>query len=255
MGTVTLSSASNPILVLIDSTVPHLWLPRSVCDQFEQVFGLNLLNDKPSVVIVLGNDNDPDDLTQITLPFAALDLQASYPIYPKATPYFPIRRAANDTQYTLGRAFLQEAYVIAYYERSNSSVHQTVFDYQPRKLVAIYHQGYIHTNTSPTSNKSLSAGAIVGIVIGVVVGLGILSGVVWFLWRRRQRDETSPVPYPEKMDEHSVEYYQKVMRQEPLYELNHDASVQEADSESHVELETSRIHLVSDDARQSELPG
>jgi hypothetical protein len=47
----------------------------------------------------------------IVLPYAAFDLEASYPLVRHPTRYFPLKRAANDSQYTLGRAFLQEAYV------------------------------------------------------------------------------------------------------------------------------------------------
>jgi hypothetical protein len=45
----------------------------------------------------------------IVLPYAAFDQQASYPIYPNPTNYFPLRRAAIDSQYVIGRTFLQEA--------------------------------------------------------------------------------------------------------------------------------------------------
>jgi len=55
--------------------------------------------------------------SSIVLFYAAFDLQATYLIYNNSTRYFPIRCAANE--YTLGRTFLQEAYVIANYEHSN----------------------------------------------------------------------------------------------------------------------------------------
>ena len=47
----------------------------------------------------------------IVLPYASFDLLASYPRVLNATKYFPLKRAANESQYTLGRTFLQEAYV------------------------------------------------------------------------------------------------------------------------------------------------
>ena len=192
----TLLSSSNPVIALIDSTVPHLWLPRSVCDAFEQAFGLTydpntdlyifndsakhsqLLQDKPSVVIALGNDNDPSCLVQITIPIAALDLEASYPIHANTTPYFPLRRAANDSQYILGRAFLQEAYVVADYERSNFSVHQVAFSTQPQNIVAIYPPNSSLAEASDRDKPSLGTGAIAGISIGavaVVVFIGTLT--------------------------------------------------------------------------------
>jgi hypothetical protein len=39
-GLATLHGDDQTIYAPIDSTVPHLWLPRSVCDRFERAFGL-----------------------------------------------------------------------------------------------------------------------------------------------------------------------------------------------------------------------
>lgn len=117
------------ILASIDSTVPELWLPRSSCDVFEREFGLeydaytdrylvnetihqNLISTNPILSFQLGNTADNIGTGQgieISLPYAAFDLQAAYPLYNTTTNYFPIRRAENETQYTLGRVFLQEA--------------------------------------------------------------------------------------------------------------------------------------------------
>jgi len=64
-----------------------------------------------SITFKLGKEIYGDPSINIVLPYTAFDLQAKYPIYPSATNYFPIRRAANDSQYVIGRTFLQEAYV------------------------------------------------------------------------------------------------------------------------------------------------
>jgi hypothetical protein len=64
----------------------------------------------PSVTFKLGNTISGGPTIEIKLPYNAFDLQASWPIYPNATNYFPLRRAANDTQYIIGRTFLQEAF-------------------------------------------------------------------------------------------------------------------------------------------------
>ncbi|OCL08205.1 acid protease [Glonium stellatum] len=212
-GTVMLMSFA--ILSLIDSTVPHIWLPRAVCDSFEQAFGLTydpstdlylindqnhkqLLNLNPTVTFALGNTNDPTNTTNIALPYAAFDLQASYPIYNNSTKYFPIRRAANDTQYTLGRTFLQEAYVIADYERSNFSVHQALFQSpMPAQNIVVIPAVGIPSNTTVTHAKhtSLSTGAIAGIVIGGVIAIFLLIalGVYYFRSRRRRGMTNNPV--------------------------------------------------------------
>lgn len=117
-----------PFLALIDSTLPYLWLPRSVCSAFEDAFGLTwdpttslyLVNDtqhtalttlNPSITFTLSNSLSGSASVDIVLPYAAFDLTATYPLTPSpnATRYFPLKRADNETQYTLGRAFLQEA--------------------------------------------------------------------------------------------------------------------------------------------------
>lgn len=116
---------SNPILIFIDSTDPNLWLPGSVCDAFEQAFGLTLdsqtglylmdeaqntklRNDNPQVSFKLANTPGGATVT-VTLPYAAFALTAAPPLVSSTSYYFPLKRAANSTQYTLGRTFLQEA--------------------------------------------------------------------------------------------------------------------------------------------------
>jgi hypothetical protein len=122
----TMSLLPKVIFTLIDSTIPDIWLPISACTIFEAAFGLQydptrdrylvndtihtqLLNLNPTLTFILQNDTSYKETVKITLPYAAFDLQASWPIYSNTTNYFPLRRAANNTQYTLGRAFLQEA--------------------------------------------------------------------------------------------------------------------------------------------------
>ncbi len=125
-NTKTLSSKS--ILTFIDATVPHIWLPEEVCSSFEDAFGLTynstieryLVNDTLhdslqkqnfSVSFLLSNDNTGDTFVKVTLPYSSFDLELGPPFVETTKSYFPLRRAANATQYTLGRAFLQEAYV------------------------------------------------------------------------------------------------------------------------------------------------
>lgn len=114
------------IFTFIDSTIPHIWLPLAACEEFENVFGLTwnatvglyLVNDtlheslvskNASVTFKIGNATDGAPTINITLPYASFDLTVDYPIVANSTRYFPLVRAANNTQYTLGRTFLQEA--------------------------------------------------------------------------------------------------------------------------------------------------
>lgn len=114
------------ILTFIDATVPQIWLPQDSCTLFEDAFGITyndtvnryLVNDtthdallaqNASLTFVIGNDISGGATVNITFPYAAFDLEIGSPIVNPTQSYFPLRRAANDTQFTLGRTFLQEA--------------------------------------------------------------------------------------------------------------------------------------------------
>ncbi|KAF2677198.1 acid protease [Lentithecium fluviatile CBS 122367] len=199
------SFLNTPILSIIDSSFPHIWLPRETCDAFEEAFGLTydadsdlyLINDTmhtrlqnlhPTITFSLGNENDPSKLVSIELPYGAFDLQASHPIFGNATRYFPIRRAANDTQYLLGRTFLQEAYVIADYERSNFSVHQALFlSRMPAQNIVTITVPSNGTTNDSAGSSGLAKSAIVGISVGIAALVIILALLGFFCYRRRRR--------------------------------------------------------------------
>lgn len=120
----------GPILTLVDSTVPHIWLPPETCKEFEKAFGLTynpianlylindtihntLLKQNPSITFQLSNNADPGPAVNITLPYASFDLEvkAGYNSgVSNNSRYFPLRQASQGAeQYTLGRTFLQES--------------------------------------------------------------------------------------------------------------------------------------------------
>lgn len=201
-GTYSLTSEAH--FSLVDSTVPHLWLPRDICDNFESAFGLTydpttdlyLVNDtmheklkssNPSVTIKLVNSlaDTTTNYTNIELPYAAFDLQASYPYYENATNYFPIRRAANDTQYVLGRTLLQEAYLIVDYERANFTIAQATFpDPLPAAEIVTINPPS-ESDTTSSSKSGLSTGAIAGIAAGGGVLLILVIAALFFFCRRK----------------------------------------------------------------------
>lgn len=262
----SVSLLDNQVLSLIDSTVPHIWLPREACDRFQEAFGLTydphtdlyLVNDtiheqlqqlQPGITFSLGNENNPAKLVTIGLPYGAFDLQASHPIYENATNYFPIRRAANDTQYTLGRAFLQEAYVIADYERSNFSVHQALFEspMPEQNIISILTPSESQNPSDPSnpSNSSIpqssSGGLPKGAAIGIGVGVGILvlilALIAFIFYKRRKaaknkdQQENSDIPPPpqyggEVEAKERYELYQAPMElqsgRKHAWELEHD---------------------------------
>jgi hypothetical protein len=116
---------SGGIFTFIDSTLPYIWLPLDACQAFESTLGLiwnstlemylvndalhtNLTKLNPTFTFTLGIGKTGGTTFDFTLPYASFDLAATNPLVPNNTRYFPIKRASDDTQYTLGRAFLQE---------------------------------------------------------------------------------------------------------------------------------------------------
>jgi hypothetical protein len=115
----------SSIITFIDSTVPHIWLPLEACLKFESVFGivwdnatdLYLVNDtlhdslvanNANITFTLGKSTGGEETVNIIFPYKAFDLTVALPSKNVTSRYFPIRRAHNDTQFILGRTFLQE---------------------------------------------------------------------------------------------------------------------------------------------------
>lgn len=140
-------------LFTIDSSTPYLWLPEAVCLEFEKAFGLTydeaiqlytfgsnstqhetLVDWNMTFQFVVADSPGSSVSISLSLPYETFDLQLSYP-YPglnatqssPPTNYFPLRKAANSTQYTIGRTFLQETYLKVDYERNNFSIFQAIF--------------------------------------------------------------------------------------------------------------------------------
>lgn len=114
------------VWTFIDSTLPFIYLPLESCLLFERTLGLqwnnasqlyevgdelhqSLLQSNPTFTFQLGNSLSGGSTVDIDLPYASFDLTAKDPFVPVQTRYFPLQRAANDSQLTLGRTFLQEA--------------------------------------------------------------------------------------------------------------------------------------------------
>ncbi|KAL8998091.1 MAG: hypothetical protein Q9169_002784 [Polycauliona sp. 2 TL-2023] len=199
---------SDQILTFVDSTVPHIWLPLDTCQAFESAFGLTydnatdlylvnstlhdtLTKRNPSVSFILGNRSEGGATVNITFPYASFDLQVSFPIVPEPTRYFPLRRADNETQYTLGRTFLQESYLTVDYERARFSIYQAAFeDEAVSNLIPIISpNGSSSTaTTNDGGSDGLSRGALAGTVAAAVTLCFLMVGALCLLfWRRRRR--------------------------------------------------------------------
>lgn len=200
---------------LLDSTVSDIWLPLSACQVFEESFGLTydnrtdyyivdasthqqLQNLNPSVTFKLGAAASGGSIISITLPYAAFDLQAASPYYPNATNYFPIRRAANSTQYTLGRTLLQEAFVIVDQERLNFTIAQATFDQRAEpQLVAIQPLDTASSRAARTAGHPISHGVLAAVIVVVVMFVVLVTGSGIYMYRRKHGSHQSPHPSPE----------------------------------------------------------
>ncbi|KAL9098078.1 MAG: hypothetical protein Q9163_006192 [Psora crenata] len=235
---------SEGILALVDSTVPHLWLPASVCEVFESVFGISwdplrqlytlndtvhdtLMETNPSVIFTLANSvagGGPS--VNITLPYASFDLQANVglnrtsPLDKTETRYFPLQRGPDGDSYTLGRTFLQEAYMMVNYENSSFSVSQSKFDAAtPSHILPITANDTGSSGSNPTSSAvvkttgndshGIGTGAIAGLAIAIAL-VGIIAAITafWCMRRRRRAKRssqlsggTTPGEDPAKVDD------------------------------------------------------
>jgi hypothetical protein len=228
----------NKFYALIDSSSAELWLPEDVCEAFELEFGLiydsasdlYLVNDtlheallerNASVTFKLGQGPDSQETVKITLPYAAFDQKATPPYQniAAASNYFPLRRV-NAAEATLGRVFMQEAYVTIDYEVSRFQVAQVAWDQTAEKnLVAIPPANastddslWTSPNWSPklptdsptgtnrvtstgassdSESSSLGAGAIAGIAVGAAAVVGLIGAFVFFYLRRQKRKKAA----------------------------------------------------------------
>lgn len=207
---------SDTALYTIDSSTPYLWLPETVCLRFEKALGLTY--DKNVRLYTFSNDStQPDTLASwnltfnfiiadlpgsskvvsLTLPYAAFNLELTYP-FPglnkvqssPATKYFPLRKADNDTQYTLGRAFLQETYLKVDYERNKFSVYQALFAIDAISNISLVDISPLDTRSilggkGTQNGHGLSKGAIIGIAVGGGVVALILIFIGYCIRKRR----------------------------------------------------------------------
>ena len=203
------TAGSSPLLTqtitpYVNSMITYIWMPLEVCQAFEAAFGLEwdnatelyLLNDtthdrlkeqNPTFSFTLGGEVETGRTTEVMLPYAAFDLNVTYPHVNGTRWYFPLKRAQYGSQYTLGRVFLQEAYVIADYDRRNFTVAQALFPSNSTpEIVTI-----LPPDEDDGGGDSLSGGAIAGVVIGILAAVAIVGGLAFWYWRRRRRQSAS----------------------------------------------------------------
>ncbi|KAL8928838.1 MAG: hypothetical protein Q9208_001616 [Pyrenodesmia sp. 3 TL-2023] len=235
--TVTASDVESQMLTqgiyaLVDSTVAHLWLPVAVCQAFEDAFGIEfdpitnlyLVNDtqheamlkqNAQVTFTLATSLNGGSVVRINLPYASFDLQADPPLVKARSRYFPLRRAKDETQHTIGRVFLQEAFIIVDDDQKSFSISQAQYTSgAPARIAATKATTDTNSTTSNNTNVSdspplvkttsaasngMSTGAKAGIAAGIVVlAVAVIAFCLWkFKFSKSRRSHNGIKDKPE----------------------------------------------------------
>lgn len=215
------TGAASSFKATIDSTLPYLYLPNETITWLAQTLHLseygalfylsssqleanNTRINVDSFQFTIGQGvasatsaNDQSLPLVINLPYIAVEALTSWTYKLKTQSYMlPIRRMPTGaTTAVLGRAFLQEAYVSADFDRQYFNLSQAApGPFSGTNIVNVYSpamlQRYAAGQTS--GDTGLSAGAIAGIVVGSVIGgLLVLALIAWFCFigPRKRRNE------------------------------------------------------------------
>ncbi|KAK3318656.1 aspartic peptidase domain-containing protein [Apodospora peruviana] len=241
-----LVNMGDSITALIDSSTPYLWLPTEVCDRFATALNLTWKEDlgvytfssyaqyirfqtdeSLSFTFSVSSYEKVDDFGQpldlpgvvnITLPAAAFAQVLRYPFKnviqwgEQNIPYFPLKRSSkevNDNQYIIGRAFMQEAYIITNYDSGIFSLHQALFpedsanNYTLQTIQRPPDSPYPDFKQDTSGGGGLSAGKTAGIVLSAFASGSVIGFVLWCLCRRRKRSKKDTREPTEKNKEES----------------------------------------------------
>lgn len=227
----TLVNMDDSVTALIDSSTPYLWLPTAICDRFAASLNLTWREDlgvyifadmaqytrwqtdkSLSFSFTLSSYDNTDNFGQplnvpgvvnITLPSAAFAQLLKYPFkdviqfLESSIPYFPLKRSTkevNNNTIIIGRAFMQEAYMITSYDKSVFSVHQALFpdnaatNYTLEAIARPPNSPYPEYSPTPTPPpQGLSSGQTAGIVFSAFITGSVLGLLIWFVYRRRRQ--------------------------------------------------------------------
>lgn len=192
------------IAAVIDTSRPYLYLPNSTCDAIAKTLNLTynstiehylispeahtiLLQTQPSLSMYLSTAISTNDRSSvnITLPYTSLFLNLNlFPRWENGSGlrellYFPMKRSMDPKQFTLGRAFLQDAYVIADYERKQFQVSQVKYNSEATKLETILPPAEIHPS------HHLSKATIAGVAVSGAV-LTLIVTIIFVMWRHKK---------------------------------------------------------------------
>ena len=240
------SLLQTSIAAYLDTTTPYLWLPIQMCQAFEAAFGLpyntstgrysvngtlhdKLLALKANVTFSISEtatSSSKATTVDIIMPYSSFDLEDKGTESVDNSRYFPLMRAEDERQYTLGRAFFQDAYVIVDYENSTMQIHQA--KYPPSSNpndggiwdpVAIG----VRYATSKPRHHHLAVKYVISIVFGVLVSLSLLA-LGFFLWLRRQKQKATRAKFeldgiPKTLPQTSEQTSSSVKTELPGYNL------------------------------------
>ncbi|EME87077.1 uncharacterized protein MYCFIDRAFT_194951 [Pseudocercospora fijiensis CIRAD86] len=185
--------------VFIDSLIPEIWLPESTCQAFERAFNLvwnetfqyylvndsqhdQMLKDGKTVTFTLaGNRTAGAPTVDIEMPYGAFDQALQYPLAniedgSTSYRYFPLKRASGSDQYTLGRTFLQEAYLTADYGNSKFFLSKAKpLDGAATDLRCI-----------GCKKSGLSTGAIAGIAVAAAAVVLMIAAFFFWRWKKKR---------------------------------------------------------------------
>lgn len=180
----------------------YMWLPQEVCDDFSTTFGLDWNSTSElytisedaheknrasnlSTIFHLCNPQDATLCTEISFPYAAFTLNATYPLVSKndSQRYFPIKPGNKTTGYVLGRAFLQEAHIFMDEDNGWFIISQARFDVGNQQVITVSHP--LHSGKQLT--RGLDEGSIVEIATGSFAALMLILGIwIYFSWRKKR---------------------------------------------------------------------
>ncbi|KAM7217047.1 Aspartic peptidase domain containing protein [Rhypophila decipiens] len=240
----TLVEMSDSIVALIDSSTPYLWLPEEVCDRFASALNLTWREDLGLYVFPEGShymdfqsdqalsftfsvssydntDNfgrplDLPGVVNITLPSAAFAHLLRYPFKnviqwgDSSIPYFPLKRSSpqvNGNQFIIGRAFMQEAYIITNYDRGQFSLHQALFpensatNYTLQAIERPPDSPYPAYVPNGSSDGGLTPAKTAGIVLSAFACGSVIGAILWFCCRKRLRSKKGKNEHTEEAKE------------------------------------------------------
>lgn len=275
--------------VAINPGAPYMYLPKPTCDKLAEFlpvsydgdFNLYLWDRSDTAFydittslhfMSFGFASSNNRTQMINVPFGILNLTLESPLVSEPTPYFPCSPLQNGQTATLGRAFLQAAFLAQNWQTGRIFLSQAPGPrHQSESLRPI---GSDDTQLTPISNPpswsstwtsaipawddsnqpdgsgGLSGVATAGIVVGCVALLVIVAGLaIWFIRRKKQKQNwTKPGEGPAELsagrpsrsgaykEQNAYAYYKEPQQQRPMeiYEAEAAPPRQEMDSNQQI---------------------